>query len=82
MKKLSMVLAVVAMMISTTTQAQLTKKPDNRRGTKPAVVEDDRTKLVLDNLLAPKVNPPIVPSVEVNLPLKSTFDAVMLPSFK
>ena len=41
MKKLNIVLAVVAMMVSATTQAQLTKNPDKTRGTRTVVVEED-----------------------------------------
>lgn len=52
MKKLSMVLAVVAMMISTATQAQLTKKPDNTRGTKTAVVEEDEKVKIFGTLVS------------------------------
>ena len=49
----------------------------------PLTLEADiANKFPDDNLELPIVNPPIVPSVEVNLPLKSTLDAVMLPSFK
>ena len=55
-----------------------------------SVVDDDRTKLVLDNLLSPILNPPILPALElieplnsplvaVILPLKSTLEAVILP---
>tara|TARA_B100000427_G_scaffold20239_1_gene15433 strand:+ start:94 stop:579 length:486 start_codon:yes stop_codon:yes gene_type:complete len=45
MKKLSIVIAVVAMLVSTTTQAQLTKKPDNTRGTKTVVEDDEKVKI-------------------------------------
>ena len=46
-----MVLVVVAMMISTATQAQLTKKPDNTRGTRTAVVEDDKKLKIFGTLV-------------------------------
>ena len=36
-----MVLATVALLVSTASQAQLTKKPDNTRGTRTVVVEED-----------------------------------------
>lgn len=39
MKKLSMVLAAVGLLVSTTASAQLTKKPDNTRGTRTVVEE-------------------------------------------
>ena len=47
-----MVLAVVAMMVSTTTQAQLTKKPDNTRGTRTVVVEEDEKVKIFGTLLS------------------------------
>ena len=40
-----MIIAVVAMLVSTTTQAQLTKKPDNTRGTKTVVEDDEKVKI-------------------------------------
>tara|TARA_Y100000746_G_C15412699_1_gene411016 strand:+ start:412 stop:900 length:489 start_codon:yes stop_codon:yes gene_type:complete len=52
MKKFSIVIAVVAMLVSTTTQAQLTKKPDNTRGTKTVVVEDDDKVKIFGTILS------------------------------
>ncbi len=42
MKKLSMVLAVVGLLVSTSVNAQLTKKPDNTRGTRTVIEEVDK----------------------------------------
>ena len=51
-----MVIAVVAMLVSTTTQAQLTKKPDNTRGTKTVVVEDDEKVKIFGTLQSYTLN--------------------------
>ncbi|MBM71443.1 MAG: hypothetical protein CL847_01485 [Crocinitomicaceae bacterium] len=52
MKKLSMVLAVVAMMVSPAIQAQLTKKPDNTRGSRNVVVEEDEKVKIFGTVLS------------------------------
>ena len=52
MNKLGIVLATVALTVSTASQAQLTKKPDNTRGQKTVVVEEDETVKIYGSLMS------------------------------
>ena len=52
MNKLSIVIATVALLVSTASQAQLTKKPDNTRGEKTVVVEEDGTVKIYGSLMS------------------------------
>ena len=52
MNKLSIVLATVALSISTASQAQLTKTSDNTRGKKTVVVEEDETVKIYGSLMS------------------------------
>tara|TARA_Y100001933_G_C18905981_1_gene524630 strand:+ start:75 stop:575 length:501 start_codon:yes stop_codon:yes gene_type:complete len=52
MNKFSIVLATVALLVSTASQAQLTKKPENTRGEKTVVFEEDETVKIYGSLMS------------------------------
>ena len=64
MNKLSTVLATVTLLVSTASQAQLTKKPDNTRGQKTVVVEEDETVKMYGSLMSYTQNARSVVKIE------------------
>ena len=64
MNKLSIVLATVALSVSTASQAQPTKTPDNKRGEKIVVVEEDETVKIYGSLMSYTQNARSVVKIE------------------
>ena len=52
MNKLSIAFATIAFLVSIASQAQLTKKPDNTRGEKTVVFEEDETVKIYGSLMS------------------------------